>query len=143
MRIIATAKPIHLKVDELELELKPLNFKQKQELWIQYREELETEYPERALDLLNRNAMKMSIKSVKGLIDQDGEEWVPSFDEEMLSDESLDDLLGIEVKDKLVLAVTAFLNGFPKDGEIKDPMTGKLLEGVTIGKKPSDGTKKK
>lgn len=147
MRVIATNKPIKLQIDDLKLTLVPLKYAEKSELFSEYTNDLESSYAEQALDRLNFNTLKRSIKDVEGLVDQDGDVWLPEFDDGTgyLSDRCLEDLLGLEVRDSLVRAVTAFLNGFPKNGEIVCPLTKQVLPNVKILTSKNDDldTKKK
>ena len=84
------------------------------------------------------------MTKVSGIFDQDNEEWELEFDEDgLVTEDCIDDLLSLEISDKLSSTVTQFLNGYPKDGEVKDPLTGKTLDGVTIIQTPKSEDKKK
>src|SRR5690606_3486695 len=74
-------------------------------------------------------ALKYAVKSISGVKDSDGKPYELKFEGEFLSEESIDDLLNLEITDKLVLACSTLVNGVPKDFT---DVNGNKIEGVEI-----------
>lgn len=122
---------IYVNIGELGFKLSPLSMGQKKEI----RDcakivngEVEEDYM-----LGSFKSIKYAVKGIKGLETLDGEEYAPEFDEDgSLSDNSVEDLLNLEVNGKLMIACMNLLNGIPN--VIVNPATGERLEGVEIVK---------
>lgn len=86
-------------------------------------------------------AMKYSIKDIVGLEDAvTGEPYKLEFDEKgNLTDACVNDVLNLELSEKLVISCMLFMKGIPT--EITDPRTGVKLEGVEV-LPPEAGLKK-
>ena len=132
MRVYSLKDRITVKIDELEFKLAPLSYKQKIEI-----QSLLTSGKEVEGTIL---AVKYSVKHVSGLEDSDGNEYKLSFENDSLTEDSIDALMNIECGIKLQLACAHLLNGIPK--EIIHPETGKAIEGVKVVN-PSIKKKKK
>lgn len=132
-RIYKTSDRIKVKVDGLVFIISPLSFDQKAEI--------------QALaasgDLYKglqaaKLAVKYAVKDVEGLKDGEGE-YQPQLQDNILDDQSLDDIFNLEQNEKLAFACLNLLQSIPK--EFMDPHTGNKLEGVSFVKE-SSGKKK-
>ena len=74
-----------------------------------------------------------TLKDVKGIVLPDGSNYVLDFNGGRVSDACLDDLMNLDMVNKVVTVATKFISGVPQGGEIKDPQ-GNILEGVTVKK---------
>jgi len=74
--------------------------------------------------------LKYGLKEVKGVQYHDGEDFVLSFENGHLTDESVSEISNIPQKSKLMVAAWQCLNGAPD--EITDTQTGKKLDGVEL-----------
>lgn len=122
MRIYSLKDRITVKIDELEFKLAPLSYKQKIEI-----QSLLTSGKE--FDGIAR-AIKYSVRHVSGLEDVNGEEYKIKLEADVLSDESLDDLMNLEISMKLHLVCAHLVSGIPS--KIIHPDTGEEIEGVEI-----------
>ena len=86
------------------------------------------------------SALKMSIKDIKGVQDADGNEYKLEFDNNELTEESVNDLLNMPISGKISTTCTSLLAGVPDKIIGAD---GKPLEGVSIIKKGSTKPGKK
>lgn len=75
-------------------------------------------------------ALKNCVKTVKGLKNQDGSDYVLEKDENgILTEATINDLLNIPEQTKLSTVAVSLIHGMPQ-GEFADPQTGENLEGV-------------
>lgn len=123
---------IKLKVGELEVHLAPMTFMEKSTVQ----------------DMVMENAMKGSmhalkcaVKNIKGLTLNDGSEYELQFENDLLTDECIDDLTNIQNIDELFIACLDLLNGVPS--EFRNPVTGEVLQGIEIIKEQSGETPEK
>lgn len=122
MKIYTMADRLTVKIGELTFKLAPLSYKQKTEI--------------RGLYTIGKKedaailTMKYSIKDVDGLETISGEKFKLSFDENGLSEESLDNLLNSMEAPKLILACANLMDAIPNVMVV--PGTDKPLEGVKI-----------
>ncbi len=122
-RIYKLSDRIKYKVGEIEIEISPLSFEDKnilQQMGIKiskgdYSQILES----------TKHAIKSSVKSVKGLYDENGAEYKVQFDSsgKKLTDECSEELLNMEYSSSLGALCASLLSGIPKD---------KLPEGVSL-----------
>lgn len=74
--------------------------------------------------------IKFTIKDVEGMEFADGSKYELRFKGDILEDSCVDELLNIEISDKLVASCYNLLQGIPK--KLIDQNTGAELEGVEI-----------
>jgi hypothetical protein len=129
-KIMKMSDRIKLKIGEIEVVIAPLSFSRKQDFAsctkiVGGKEEYD-------LGKAQYLYMKYSIKDIKGLENYDGSKYELQFSDESkseLTDECVDELMNIEIKQTLMNAMWQLLNGIQ---ELKDPMTGEKLEGVNL-----------
>ena len=89
-----------------------------------------------------RLVLKYSVKDVKGLKYSNGEALQLMFlEDKTLTDDSIDELLSMEITGELNAALFQFLQGIPE--KILDPVTGEVNENVKILPVNSVTSKKK
>lgn len=125
VKLYKTTDRIPVKIDSLEFKISPLNFEQKSEIQAL----LITGEP-MGIVKAARLSVKYAVKDVSGIVDQDENEYILSFENGILTDECVDDLLNVDQDSKLSLVCTSLLHGIPKD--FTDPQTGKPIEGITL-----------
>jgi len=130
LKVYPLSARIPVKIGDVVFKLAPFSQSQKIEL-AEFSQFEGGAYLQNA-SLLVFRAMRYSIKSVTGLVDAiTGEEYKLVFDEAgYLTEECANDLLNLEISDKMVLMCMAFLKGIPT--ELLDHRTGKPVEGVEI-----------
>lgn len=86
---------------------------------------------EETYDLLGAQCyyLKHSLKDVKGLKTYDNEDYELEFEGDCLTDDCVSEILNIGQYSKLTIAAWQILDGI---AELKDPITGEKLEGVTL-----------
>ena len=129
VKIYKTTDRIPVKIDSLKFSLSPLGFEQKSEI----QAELLTGQP-MSIVKAAKLAIKYAVKGLDGVQCMDGSKYELEFDNEVLSDSCVDDLLNLDQDDKLSFVCTTLLNGIPKD--FVDPNTGEKLPGVSITRSP-------
>lgn len=63
--------------------------------------------------------LKYAVKDVSGIEDSDGNPYALKFEDKTLSDESVNDLLNMELTEKLTQVCSSLTNGIPKDFNIE------------------------
>lgn len=121
---------IPVKIGDVTFKLSPFSQSQKIEM-AEFANFESGQYLQNASRMTFR-ALKYSIKGVEGLEDAlTGEPYALEFDDSgCLTDAAVNDLLSIEIADKLMIACMAILKGIPK--EIVNPQTGQKMEGVEV-----------
>lgn len=76
--------------------------------------------------------LKYCIKGIDGLQNVDGSKYELQFENEMLTDEAIDDLTNIHGIESLYIAALNLVNGVPE--YFYNPMNGNKLEGIEIVK---------
>lgn len=74
-------------------------------------------------------ALRCGLKDVKGLKLSDGSDYELEFEDNVLSDDSLDDMMNLECQGKLISICLGLIDGIPN--EFKDN-NGNALDGVKI-----------
>jgi len=118
---------IQLKVYDVVFSVKPFSFKQKADISaaITMESGTQTEDGHAAVQKL----IKYSIKEVKGINYPDGSAMKLQFDDDdCLMDESIDELLNLEITPDLTTSLYSFIRGIPKnltdsEGKIKTHVT--------------------
>lgn len=120
---------IKVKIDDISIKVAPLSYLQKmevQEKMTKAVNESDMKYAMEGTIL----AIKYAVKAVSGLKNADGSDYELTFDEGMLSQESIDDLLNLQYSQKLSAVCTSLLSGVGND--VLDPSTGKKIEGISF-----------
>jgi hypothetical protein len=134
-KIYRATDVIPLNIDGLVVNISPLTFEQKMNI----QAELLKGGSQSAMQAAAL-AVKYAVKSVKGVENLDGSEYLVKLENNRLTDESWDDLQNIEQAQKLITVCLNLINGIPK--EFVDPNTGKPITGVSIVKEQNKGKKK-
>lgn len=142
MRLYKTSDKISIKIDDIEIKVSPLNQLQKNELQGHMMKAVNGNMDEAMLSV--QKAMKFCIKGISGVEyeDEGGDlkSYELEFEEGMLSDDCIDDLLNLPVSNKISSVCSALLGGIPN--EILDA-DGKPIEGIKILKKEGKKGKSK
>lgn len=127
-RIYKRSDRIKVKIDEVTVTIAPLSLDQKTEAQSLM-----------ALGKINRDynlitkgiisLIKSAVKSIDGLENADGSKYQLTFNGDLLSDESIDDLFNIELHKKLVMVCSSLVVSIPT--QFVDE-TGQPIEGVTL-----------
>lgn len=116
---------IKVKIDDIVLTVSPLSQHQKNEIQSRLVSGNMNSVMEGAA-----LALKCAIKGVSGIQDVEGNDYQLSFEDNHLSDECLDDLMNLEVQDKISSVCLGLIGGIPK--EFINAETGEVLPGVKI-----------
>lgn len=126
---------ISLNIDGLAVKISPLTFHQKMEV-----QDLVLEGTAMSAMKGAALALRYSLKDIKGLKDDDGDDYHLEVENDMVSEECIDDLFNIEQGTKLTLIALNLLQGVPQS--FVDPNTGEPIEGVKVLKRAASGKKK-
>ena len=140
IKVLRDCDRVTITIGEVEFDLKPLNYWQKNEIMdLAEMEGGELKSNTRKATIF---AMKSSIRDVRGLEDLHGNPYKVEFNEAGdLTDECVTDLLNLEMGGKILFACYNMVHGIPT--EIVNPTTGKPLDGVTLKIKAPEVTEKK
>ena len=107
---------IEYKIGPLTIKVTPLSFKQKSEINALI---MMAQKSQDIIELQKASLMsvKMALKEIKGLKYADGSEWSLQFENGLVSDDSLDELLNLEMSAKIVEICGAFINSIPSSIE--------------------------
>ncbi len=112
-RIYKRSDRITVKIDTITVKLAPLSVDQKTEIqqaMLIGRAKSDMKEATKGIVL----ALKYAIKGVDGLEDSDGNPYKLKFEDDILSQESIDDLLNLEIAGKLSMVCAGMMNGIPK-----------------------------
>lgn len=130
MKILRVTDQVKISIDGVNFYVSPLTRNQKRELGnCRF-----VEAGEDKINLLEANTilLRYGLKKVEGLESYDGDEYELSFNGDSLSEESIDDLLGLPVKEKLCAASWSIVNGefetFKMDGVALEVVSKKKPE---------------
>lgn len=129
MRLYRTTDVIKLKVLDIVFHISPLTKVQKDEIDLALRED-----PTKGAIL----TVRYCLRKVEGLILADGSDYSIDIENNMVTNDCVDDLMNIESSYEIVTACINLITGVPS--EFIDPATGEKLHGVEI---ISNGTLKK
>jgi hypothetical protein len=138
-RIYKRTDRIEVKIDDLIVKLAPLTFDQKTEIqqaMIKGRADGNLKELSRGIAL----SIQYSVKGVNGLVDGDGNPYTLEFDGEILSKNSVDDLMNLEVTPKLTMVCASMVNGIPSEFRNND---NKPIDGVEVVKADKEASEKK
>jgi hypothetical protein len=119
---------ITVKVDDLTIKLSPLSLDQKNEIQTEFIQGRTLASP-RHLTNGTVLALRYALKDLQGVVDADDKPYELSFEGGMVTDQCIEDLMNLEISDKLVAICATLANGVPR--EFTGP-NGKKLEGVEI-----------
>lgn len=90
-------------------------------------------YGESAAEQVNMvvECLRLCLVQVKGLTDENDEEWNVSIQEGKVTTESLDVIMNIPPLSPICVVAMQLLQGLPSNGKVKGP-DGKELKGVTV-----------
>lgn len=135
MRIYRCTDKIEVKIDDVSIFVSPLSFQAKMNL-----QGLMLKASNGDMDSAMKaviQALKVSIKDIKGVQDGEGEYQI-SFDGEEVSDDCINDILNMPISNKISTICTNLLSGIPN--QILDS-NGEPLEGVSIVQPKAKGKK--
>ena len=134
--VYRTSDRVTLKIDDVTLKLAPLSYSQKMKIQGMLMKESGTQIENIAET--TRALIEFSVKSIDGVHYSDGEKFELEFDEGKLSEDSIDNLLNMEISEKLQISLMQLTQGIPT--KITD-QKGNEIEGVKIV--PQKGAKVK
>lgn len=131
---------ITVKIDDVTVKLAPLTLHEKTEVQTAMMESLKTRDLQQASKGLSL-ALKLTVKGIEGIEDSDSNPYKLQFDENnQLTDECVDDLLNLEITEKLTLVCTAMVKGIPSKFTNEK---NEALEGVEVVKLAKEDSLKK
>lgn len=123
---------VSLKIGDLIFKIKPLTYEERVEIMSCLSNAGGTVVENAAKATFY--SMKYAIKGIDGAFLPDGSKYdITLGDDGLITDDSIDDLLNIELNGLLSKALQNFLRGVP--AKIIDPQTKKDLEGVEVVRK--------
>lgn len=139
VRIYKRSDRITVKIDDIEVKLAPLTLDQKTEIQQTMMDASKSSNLRMAQNGIVL-ALKYALKSISGIEDGDGNAYKLEFNGDQLTDECADDLLNLQMKDKLTMVCMTFVNGIPTQFTDNKNMP---LEGVELVKAPKVDPSKK
>lgn len=127
MRVYSTKDRIKIKMDDVVVSISPLTYEQKkvvQEMLVKAQGK-ESLYMDASY-----TAIRFAVKDISGLTNANGEKYELEFEENILTEGCMDDLLNIEITSRMNAICMALVNGMPDC--IINPETGEKMEGVEI-----------
>lgn len=133
-KIYRLSDRIPLNIGGLTAKVGPLSFSQKAEIQAEVLKG-DAMAPLRGAKL----AIQYGLKELSGLIDGSGQEYQLEITDGKLSDVCVDELLNLQISEKLAMICLNLISGIPE--QFMDPNTGKPLSGVEIVSEEADGKK--
>lgn len=130
VKLYKTTDRVPVKIDTMTIEISTLTFEQKAEIQAEI-----VKGDPMSIVRSARLAVKYGVKGIKGVETMDGNPYEVELENNVLTDECVDDILNIDQDDKISYVCTALLNGIPKD--FVDPQTGEKIEGIKIQRSAS------
>lgn len=127
-RIYRRTDRIVVKIDDITVKLAPLTLHQKTEIqqtMIKSRTSMDIREATRGIAL----SIQCSLKGLEGVEDMDGNPYKLQFEDDLLTEACVDDLMNLELTKKLTMVCASMVNGIPK--EFADN-NGVPIEGVEI-----------
>ncbi len=118
MKVYKLTDKISLKIDEIEIKFSPLSYQQKQEV-LSVMTEAQKEGSVAKMNDGIILALKYSLKSVSGLKNDDETDYQITFENEMVSQDSIETILNLPMSSKMQTIAGKLLNGVPSDFEIE------------------------
>jgi hypothetical protein len=127
-RIYKRTDRIAVRIDDIIVKLAPLTVDQKTEIqMLMSKGAINRDV--KAMSDASALAVQYGVKGVEGLQDSDGNEYKLEFDGDRLKQSCVDDLLNLELKEKLTLVCSSMVNGVPTQFTDEEK---KAIEGVEI-----------
>lgn len=131
-KLISVNEKIPVVIDDITIYISPLTYMEKMELQGYMMKAVEGD-----LSMAMQGAakaIKFSVKGIEGVTNSKGKKYNLEFEEngKHLTDTCIDDLLNLPQNNKLIVTCSALLEGLPLEG-IKNPTTGEMIEGITVG----------
>lgn len=139
-KIYRSSDRINLQIGDVAVKVAPLTFHQKSEIQLAIAESGKTGDTMGVLKAAFL-CVKYAVKEINGVEAPDGSKYELQFENEVLSDESVNDLFNLEESDALSIVCINLMKGRYED--FVDPNTGERLEGVKILGGKSSGKKQK
>lgn len=128
MKIFKTTDRLKVKIDGVTVYLAPLNFEQKSEVQGLM---VKASKGDTQSGLAGaRLAVKYSLKKVDGVEDFDGNKYELELEDNVITDDCLQDIINSTMSEKLQITACTILTGIPS--KIIDPITKLPLKGVSI-----------
>lgn len=128
-KIYKTTDKVPVTIDDITFFISPLSYFQKSELEQHMHKYLDTREIIHAQNAAFK-AIKYAVKGISGVTCLDGSDYDLEFEDKVLSDTCVDDLLNMEQSSRLSAICSSLINGLITD--IKDPETGESLEGISF-----------
>ena len=131
-RLISTDEQIPIHIDNITIYVSPLSYMDKMELQDYMMKAVEGDLKQAMKGAAM--AIKYAVKDIDGVKDSQGKKFKLDFEDNKkhLTDSCVDNLLNLPQNNKLIVACSALLEGLPSEG-IKNPSTGEMIEGISIG----------
>lgn len=127
-RIFKKSDRITVTVDGITVKLAPLTIHQKVEIQTaMFNGRQQADLKEATRGVVQ--SLRYSVKGIDGVEDSDGNPYTLKFEGDVLTEECADDLMNLEITQKLTMVCAGLLNGIPK--EFTDQF-GNALEGVQL-----------
>jgi hypothetical protein len=130
MLVRKTNQIVPIEIDGVTFSFRPLSMGEKTELM----GELEKDKSTGALLQWTKAVVSRSLRDVRGLTNEDGSEYRPTFDGDRMSTEAMDDLMNLPISEKIMLVGGLFIMGVPADGQLIHPQTNRPIDGIIVKK---------
>lgn len=128
-RIYKPTDRMQFKIGEIIVKIAPLSRHQKNEV-----QKMMTKGQDKKDLMLLNDAIMLAIsycvKGISGVFDANNEPYQLEFDEGVLTEECISDLLNMEESKQLIQLCSEFVNGIPKKGAVAGV---ELIESVPVG----------
>lgn len=112
MRIFKAGQKYSLKLGDLVFVVTPLTFSQKTEILDEIGRAQVTG-DKKQIVRASMETIRYALKDIKGFVNDDGTPWVPEFEEEKLSMDSLEVVLNVAATQPMLDTISSFINGVP------------------------------
>lgn len=139
-KIYRKSDRIKLKIGEVTVDVAPLSFHEKTEIQMAIHESAKSGD---TMGIIKAAflCVKYAVKGISGVENADGSSYEVQMENDILTDECVNDLFSLEESDKLSMVCLNLLQG--KYDEFKDPNTGERIKGVSLLKKEKPVKKQK
>lgn len=110
-KIYRRSDRIAVRVDDITVHISPLSFHQKTEIQQAMFNGIKGETKDRLVGIVK--SLKYALKGIEGVENTDGEPYKLEFNGEELTDSCVDDLMNLEITNKLIMVCAAMINGVP------------------------------
>lgn len=131
-KIYRTTDRVKVQIDDIVISISPLSKEQKRQLMSLMMKAQTGDLTSAQTSL--EEAIKFSVKGISGVLDGNDEPYSLNFENNVLTEECVNDLLNMEVGAKIQAVCIALLNNVPK---VFVDQSGKPIEGIKIIQKES------